>query len=307
MNNSAKIVLGYVVICLIWGSTWLAIKFGLESLTPLISAGLRFLLASIIIFTIVKIKKIEFHLDSLSIKLYIFLAFFSFAVPFWLVYWAEQFVPSGLTSVMFGMYPFSVFVFSWFILKGESADFYKFISVIFGFIGILIIFWDSLQVDIENYSLGLLAVLLSAILQGSTAVTIKKWGTHLHPLSINAVPLFIAGISMVTLSFLLEKTSSWEFSFNAVLSIIYLSIVGTIAAFTIYYWLLKQINAVILALSSFITPIIAIILGWLVLNEKLSAQVLFGALFVLIGILFGNFKQLRNQLRSKKVKYAKCS
>lgn len=246
-----------------------------------------------------KIKKIEFHLDRLSIKLYIFLAFFSFAVPFWLVYWAEQFVPSGLTSVMFGMYPFSVFVFSWFILKGESADFYKFISVIFGFIGILIIFWDSLQVDIENYSLGLLAVLFSAILQGSTAVTIKKWGTHLHPLSINAVPLFIAGISMVTLSFLLEKTSStWEFSFNAVLSIIYLSNSWNNCRF--YYLLLafKQINAVILALSSFITPIIAIILGWLVLNEKLSAQVLFGALFVLIGILFGNFKQLRNRLRS---------
>ncbi|MFZ1289775.1 MAG: EamA family transporter, partial [Melioribacteraceae bacterium] len=115
MSNSLKIVLGYISICLIWGSTWLAIRLGLDSLTPLISAGLRFLLASILIFSIVYIKKIELHLDSKSIKIYIFLAFFSFAIPFGLVYWAEQFVPSGLTSVMFGIFPFSVFIFSWFI------------------------------------------------------------------------------------------------------------------------------------------------------------------------------------------------
>ncbi|MBK8945929.1 MAG: DMT family transporter [Ignavibacteriae bacterium] len=300
MSNSLKIALGYVAICLIWGSTWLAIRLGLDSLTPLISAGLRFLSASIIIFAIVFIKKIEMHLDSNSIKMYIFLAFFSFTIPFGLVYWAEQFVPSGLASVLFGIFPFSVFVFSWFILKGESADFFKLASVILGFIGILIIFSDSLELDIENHTLGLLAVLLSAIIQGSNSVVVKKWGSHLHPFSLNAIPLLIAGISMISLSFFFEDSSIWEFNTKAILSISYLAVVGTIAAFTIYYWLLKQINAVILALSSFITPIIALILGWLILNEQLSAKVLVGALFVLIGILFANFKQLRKYILNKK-------
>ncbi len=300
MSNTLKIVLGYIAICLIWGSTWLAIRLGLDSLTPLISAGLRFLLASILIFSIVYIKKIELHLDSKSIKIYIFLAFFSFAIPFGLVYWAEQFVPSGLTSVMFGFFPFSVFICSWFILKGESADIFKLISVILGFIGILIIFSDSLEIDVENHTLGLAAVLLSAIIQGSNSVAIKKWGSHLHPFSLNAIPLLIAGITMILLSFYFENTSNWEFSTKAILSISYLAVVGTIAAFTIYYWLLKQINAVILALSSFVTPIIALILGWLILNEQLSTKVLVGALFVLIGILFANFKQLRKYHLSKK-------
>ncbi|MCB0746465.1 MAG: EamA family transporter [Ignavibacteriae bacterium] len=300
MNNNLKIVFGYILICLIWGSTWLAIRLGLDSLTPFISAGLRFFLASIIIFMILRFRKMPLPLDPKSIKIYIFLAFFSFVIPFGLVYWAEQFVPSGLTSVMFGIFPFSVFIFSWFILKGESADFFKLFSVVLGFIGIVIIFSDSLQIDVENYSLGLAAVLLSAIIQGLPAVVLKKWGGYLNPFSINAIPLLIAGLTMILLSYLVEQTSTWQFTGKAIISIIYLALVGTITAFTVYYWLLKQINAVILSLSSFITPIIAIILGWIFLDEQLSQKVLIGSLFVLIGILFGNLKGLRKFYLNKK-------
>jgi drug/metabolite transporter (DMT)-like permease len=300
MSNSFKIVIGYIIICLIWGSTWLAIRLGLDSLTPLISAGLRFILASILIFVVVSIKKTELPLDLKSVIIYIYLAFFSFVIPFGLVYWAEQFVPSGLTSVIFGMFPFSVFIFSWFMLKGESADFYKLVSVLLGFVGIIIIFSDSLHIDVENHTLGLTAVLLSAIIQGSTSVVLKKWGGYLNPFSINALPLLIAGITLIALSFGFENTSTWEFSSKAIISITYLAIVGTIVAFTVYYWLLKQINAVILALSSFITPIIALILGWIVLNEQLSQEVLVGSLFVLLGILFGNLKALRKYFLNKK-------
>ncbi len=300
MSKSLKIFLGYTIICIVWGSTWLAIRLGLDSLTPIISAGLRFFIASIIIFIIIFLKKIEWHLDRKAISIYLFLAFFSFVIPFGLVYWAEQFIPSGLTSVMFGVFPFSVFIFSWFILKNESADFFKLLSVILGFVGIVIIFADSLHIDLENHTLGLAAVLVSASIQGSASVVLKKWGGYLNPFSLNAVPLFIAGLSMIILSFLVENKETWVFDKKAIISILYLAIIGTILVFTIYYWLLKHINVVILSLSSFITPIIALILGWIFLNESLSKNVLIGSMFVLIGILFGNLKGLRNYYFSKK-------
>ncbi len=299
-KDQLKILFGYIIICLIWGSTWIAIKFGLDSLTPLISAGLRFSLASILIFVILQFMGKTLQKDTASIKIYFFLAYFSFVIPFWLVYWAEQFIPSGLTSVLFAIFPFSVFLFSLLLLKNEAVDKFKLVSVIFGFIGILIIFSDGLKVDLENHLLGLLAVLASAILQGLAAVIIKKWGGHLNPFSMNAPPLFIAGVSMIILSLLFEDSSAWEFDVPAILSISYLAIFGTILAFTIYYWLLQRINAVILSLSAFITPIIAVLLGWVFLDEILSQQVLAGTLFVLIGILFGNIKGLKKIYRSKK-------
>lgn len=299
-KDQLKILLGYVIICLIWGSTWIAIKFGLDSLTPLISAGLRFTLASILIFAILQFTGKTLQKDTASIKIYFFLAYFSFVIPFWLVYWAEQFIPSGLTSVLFAIFPFSVFLFSLLLLKNEAVDKFKLISVILGFIGIVIIFSEGLTVDLENHFLGLIAVLSSAILQGLSAVIVKKWGGHLNPFSMNAPPLFIAGISMVGLGLIFEDTTSWIFDTPALLSISYLAIFGTILAFTIYYWLLQRINAVILSLSSFITPIIAVLLGWIFLDEVLSKQVLTGTLFVLIGILFGNIKGLKKIYRSKK-------
>ena len=156
-----------------------------------------------------------------------------------------------------------------------------------------IIFSDGLKVDLENHILGLIAVLFSAIMQGLAAVVVKKWGGYLNPFSMNGPPLLIAGISMIFLSLIFEDSTSWVFNQKAILSISYLAVFGTIGAFTVYYWLLQRINAVILSLSSFITPIIALLLGWFILDEKLSEQVLMGTLFVLMGILFGNFNGLK--------------
>ena len=147
--------------------------------------------------------------------------------------------------------------------------------------------------------LGLIAVVASAIMQGSVAVVIKKWGGHLNSFSMNGPPLLIAGISMIVFAFIFEDSSTWKFDKNAILSISYLAVFGTILAFSTYFWLLKRINAVMLSLSSFVTPIIALLLGWIFLNEQLSQQVLLGTLFVLMGILFGNFKALKNTIKSK--------
>lgn len=300
MSDQLKIILGYIFICIVWGSTWLAIRLGLDTLTPFISAGLRFLSASIIIFLVIKFKGAPIQFDTKSVKIYFFLGLFSFVIPFWLVYWAEQYIPSGLTSVLFGVFPFSVFLFSLILLDNTETDIFKLVSVILGFIGISIIFWDGLNADVENHVLGLVAVIVSAILQGSAAVVIKKWGGYLNSFSMNGPPLFIAGISMIMLSVIFEDTSSWVFTNETILSIAYLSIFGTILAFTTYYWLLKRINAVIVSLSSFITPIIALILGWVILNEKLSQQVLIGSLLVLMGILFGNLKGLKKSYLKKR-------
>lgn len=300
ISEKFKIILGYVFICLIWGSTWLVIRLGLDSLTPLISAGLRFMLASALIFLVIRLRGTSLSLEIKSIKIYLFLGFMSFVIPFWLVYWAEQFVPSGLTSVLFGIFPFSVYIFSLILLSTEETDLFKLSSVVLGIIGITIIFWDGLQINIENHVLGLAAIVLSAVLQGLAAVVVKKWGGYLNPFSMNGPPLFIAGFTMIVLAFILEDSSVWNFNFNAIFSILYLAVFGTILAFTTYYWLLKRINAVIVSLSSFVTPIIALLLGWIILEENLSDTVLLGTLFVLMGILFGNLKALKKSYLKKR-------
>lgn len=292
MNESIKIVLGYIVITLLWGSTWLAIRVGLDSLTPMFAVGVRFFLASIFVYLVMKISKVKLQTDSLSIKLYLFLAFFSFIIPFSLVYWAEQFVPSGLTSVIFAVFPFFVILFSWLLLPDGSIGIYKSIGVLAGFFGIAIIFWDDISFDLSEYSLGMIAILLSATIQGLVAVIMKKHGGKLNPLSMNFIPLLVTGIVLIPIGLLFENRESLVFDSKAVYSILYLAFFGTVVTFTTYFWLLQRMNVVILSLSSFLTPIIALILGVVFLSERFTANHILGSSLVLIGILFANFRGL---------------
>jgi len=301
-SEKIKIVAGYCLIALIWGSTWLAIRIGLDSLTPIISAGFRFSLASVFVLVLYKLYKIKLQTDTVSMRIYFIAGIFSFVIPFGLVYWAEQFIPSGLASILFAVMPFGVILFSWLLMPDNKINVYQVLGVIVGFIGIVTIFSEGLYIEFSNYILGIFAVLISSIMQSLMAVIIKKYGKHLHPLSMNFVPLVISGVIMVIAGFIFENSSSWKYDLKAVGSILYLAFFGTVVTFTTYYWLLKRVNVVILSLNTFITPIVAVILGWIILNERLSERALVGSSLVLIGILFANFRQLINFYSQKRRK-----
>ena len=292
MSNGLKIGLVYTMLCFIWGSTWLAIRFGLESLTPLFSAGMRFSLASVFIFILMKIKTVSLQKDSVSIRLYLLMGFFSFVIPFGLVYWAEQFVPSGMASVLFAVYPFVVVIFSYLRMPSESIGAYKIIGTFLGFSGIVVIFSESFDLNFTDYLLGMFAVVLSGTMQAWIAVSIKKFGHHLHPLSMNFVPMVIAGISMLLIGVFFEDLSTLKFDENAILSIIYLAFFGSVITFTSFYWLLKRVNIVIISLIAFITPIVALILGYLIYNEELSTSYFIGSAMILGGVLWANMNNL---------------
>ncbi len=287
-KETFRIIFTYLLLCFIWGSTWLAIRISLESFTPFLSGGLRFLIASIAIFIVMRLKGITLQKDKLSVKLYLQMGFLSFVIPFGLVYWAEQFVPSGLASVLFGVYPFFVAIFSFFMIPNEKIGIGKTVGMILGFTGIVIIFSDSFSFTISDYLLGMIAVMLSGVMQAYIAVTLKKYGKHLNPLSMNFIPMLIAGISGTLIGLLAEDISRVSLHEAGIFAVLYLALFGSVVTFTAFYWLMKRINVVILSLIAFITPIVALILGWIFYNEILTTQHLVGSAFVLIGLLIAN-------------------
>ncbi len=299
MSESFKIIGGYVLICLIWGSTWLATRIGLNSLSPLFAAGARFLLASVFIFILMKLKNMSLPWDTLSVKFYIILGLFSYVIPFGLDFWAQQFIPSGLASVLFGTFPFFVIIFSRLFMKEEPVGLDKTVGVILGFAGTYLIFASNLQIKLSEYKWGMAAVLFSAIVQGAIAVFVKLKGRKLNPLSMNFIPMLLAGIILLLLSFIFEASRTQLFNGESVIAIIYLAFFGSVVTFTVYYWLMKKINVVILSLTAFITPIIALILGYIILNEHLSKETIIGIILVLFGILFADIKRLEKIFDNK--------
>ncbi len=139
----------------------------------------------------------------------------------------------------------------------------------------------------------MLAVVLSGIMQAGIAVLIKKYGKHLDPLSMNLVPMAIAAVVLTIYGLLFEDTTYLKFDLSALFSILYLAVFGSVVTFTTYYWLLKRMNIVMLSLMAFITPIVALILGWIILSEALSTRHFIGSALVLAGLLTANFVNIK--------------
>ena len=292
-----KIILVYALACLIWGSTWMAIRLGLDSLTPFISVGLRFSFAALFILIFMKIKGLKVQMDKLSIKLYMQMAFFSFVIPYGLVYWGEQYIPSGLASVLFAINPFFVTIFSFFMLSQEKITLYKIIGMIIGFIGIVVIFSEDITNTTAFFVWGMVAIVLSALLQGWIQVVMKKHGQYLNSFTMNFYPMLIAGVCMLILGFFTENLNYIKFDSKAILSVLYLASFGSMVVFTCWYWLLKRVNVIVLSLITFITPVIALILGIILLKEVFTASDLIGSFLVLVGLMvatLGNVKSLKD-------------
>ncbi len=297
-NERLFVWLGFTAISLIWGSTWLAIKIGLESIPPFLGAGIRFAVASLVLLTIVRIRKLAIPFTRDAKKVYLSLGILSFSAGYALVYWGEQFISSGLCSILFASFPFWVAILSHLMLRNERLDWYKSAGILIGFVGLLIIFAGDLRWSEGNSGVGIAAVVASTIFQAFTLILIKKYGQPVNPFVMNLVGMSIGSIVLLTLGLSTEMNRTLLWNGSAIGSILYLGVVGSVVTFVTYYWLLKRIEAVYLALTSFINPIVAVFLGAVVLGEGLSTAVFAGAAMVLGGILIANGRYFHDKVRA---------
>lgn len=300
-------ILLFVLICMIWGSTWFVIKLGLKDLPVLFSLSLRFLTASVVLLVILKLFNIQIPINEKQIYLYLYLTLFSFLFPFSLVYWAEVTIPSNLASILFSTMPFFAAIFSRIFLK-EELNFLQQTGLVLGFIGVALIF----RIDTKHFGgdvlfqnsrflLSMIAVLVSAFLNASVLIMVKKYGMGIHPLAINFIPLSLSGIILFIISSIIEDWSSIKFGVNGVGSVIYLGVFGSIVTFTIYYWLLRKVPAVIMSLTAFLTPVFAVLIGVFIGGEVITSNIIFGATFVLIGMLFVNSSLILKNFNRRKI------
>jgi drug/metabolite transporter (DMT)-like permease len=288
MSERVKVGAVYVLICLIWGTTWFAIKLGLDSFPPFFSAGLRFMVASAAYTLIVLVKKYPLPMDAHSVKLYLFIGLCSYVIPFGIIYWSEQYIASGLASVIFAIYPFSVAIWSKLFLKDEEIPPNKIIGMVIGFTGIVVLFSDALHFDMNMQFYGMLGAILNALIQSFVIVIVKKHGQKLHPVTVNFFPMLIGGIGLLILSLFVENVHALRFTPSGIGTILFLGIFGSVITFTSYYWLLRKINILLLSVISFITPVVAIYTGRFFLNETLTRNQLLGSIIALAGVLFSS-------------------
>jgi drug/metabolite transporter (DMT)-like permease len=285
-------VLIWLILCLIWGTTWFFIKFGLEDLPPITFASARFTLALFILAIIIFFQKIPLPKTKRDWKLLALTGVLQFSINYSLVFWSEQYISSGLAAVLQAMISVFGLVLAWIHLPNEKITWLKFASVMLGIGGVAVIFIEQLQINSFMAFAGCAAIVVGAYAAAHASILVKAFGGNLHPASLlfgqmicGILPIIIYGVSVEGNPFLLHWT--WK----AVISVLYLTIFGTIAAFWLYYLLLSKIESNKAMMISLVTPLIAVIVGNLLLGERLPPQTFFGGLLILASIGLIVFKK----------------
>ncbi len=215
------------------------------------------------------------------------LGIFQISLPYGLVFWAEQYISSGLSAVLFATMPFFVVIFAH-LMVDEKLTRAKVLGVVASFVGLILIFWRDLLVpqglggNLQFY--GSLAVVGSAVSGALANVVGKQHAEEIDPASNVLIQTLIGAVALGSLGLVTEGHSDLNFTPTSVLAILYLGVVGSALAFVGMYWLLKQTTATNVSLVTFVTPILALVLGWMVLGEVPDPDIGLGALLILAGI-----------------------
>lgn len=217
----------------------------------------------------------------------LFLGIVQITIPYGLVFWGEQYISSGLSAVLFATLPFFVVIFAH-VMIDEKLTKLKVLGVIASFLGLVAIFWRDVAVTqsitAQSSMFGGLAVVGSAASGGLANVAAKRYAHDIDPASNVLMQSMTGAVILSSLGFITERTSSLNFTFDAVAAIVYLGVVGSALGFVGLYWLLRETTATNSSLIAFITPIVALILGWLVLREIPDPNVGLGAGLILAGV-----------------------
>lgn len=285
-----NVLLGMAFICLIWGSTWLVIKWGYDSFPPLLGSSIRFIVASLILFPFLFWKKERLSFSKDEWKVLSWMGIFSFGIAYGCVYIGETYIPSALASILFTTYPFWTAIYSYYLLKETQFTPVKIVGIILGFTGIILIFAHQIQWEGSLYTFGMTLIIISAAIQSYNLIMIKKYGTKLSPWILNAIPMGIGGMSQLLVSFLTEDWTMVNLTTTGIISTLYLSIFGSVLVFAVYWWLLSKVQAMTLSLTAFITPIVAVIFGYLFGGEILTFWTYLGGLVAISGLMLYHLK-----------------
>jgi drug/metabolite transporter (DMT)-like permease len=276
----------WLSVCFLWGTTYLAIRVGLETLPPMLFAGLRFLTAGALLFSFVyfwqgkRLPKGREWLYQSVIGLMLL------GIGNGMVVLAEQWVPSGPAALLVATSPFWVVGLERFFRDGERVSRPAIVGLLIGFGGLALLVAPNLYGAMLNsyYLLGALAIQLGCASWSAGSVYSKHHQTDLPPLMAAAVQMLIAGVALTLVGTTLGEWNRLHFSGRSFSAIAYLVVFGSIVAYGSYTYAIQKLPLSLVSMYSYINPIIAVLLGWAILSEPLGWRVWTATIIILAGV-----------------------
>ena len=285
MSERGRIVAVFVLLTLIWGTTWAAIRVALEGIPPLAAVSARFTIAGLALLVWARFRGVRLEAGARERRVWIVNALLSFVGSYGLVYWAEQTLPSGLTAIFFATFPLWVAILRRWFVPGEKRSRYELLGVALGFAGTAVLFSEDLDGRIGAGALAAaIAMLVAPFFSAVASLSTKRWGSGMPPESIAAVSMLLGGLALAPVAAIVERDRVWSTAPGPWLATLYLAICGSAVTFPLYFWLLARRSTVTAALISYTAPVLAVAIGVAFLDEPITLRLLVGAAGVLAGV-----------------------
>lgn len=288
--------LALAAVCVIWGTTYLALRIAVAHFPPLLFTALRQTIAGLIIVgTTLWLMKAT--LPSLAHTLRQAVAgFFMISVGNGFVAWAEMYIPSGIAAIICSLMPVVVILINISIHREERPNATIILGVALGLLGIILIFSEHLsEFSNSEYVSGIILTFLAVLGWAGASIWIKKKNTESNLYMNAGLQMFFGGFLLFPLSLVFDDYSTISWSPEAIYPFIYLVVFGSLVAYVAYSYALRKLPMTIVSLYAYINPLVAVVLGWAVLNEKLNGKIGLAFLITVLGIYTVNkgYQQLK--------------
>jgi drug/metabolite transporter (DMT)-like permease len=282
-----KIIFAFASVYLIWGSTYLAIRFAVETMPPFLMAGLRFVIAGAAMYLWLRLRGEArptnlVHWRSAAIVGGLLLLGGNGGVV-----WAEQTVPSGLTALLIATVPMWMVLIDWVRPKGVRPTRSVVAGLILGFFGLIILIGPQDLAHGQVSLIGALVLVSASLLWAIGSIYSRHAPLPASPLLGTAMEMLAGGILLLVAGVLTGEWARWDWehiSFNSWVSFIYLILFGSLIGFTAYIWLLRVTTPARAGTYAFVNPVVAVFLGWALASEPITLQTLLAAAIIITGV-----------------------
>jgi drug/metabolite transporter (DMT)-like permease len=285
-RNRAAVMFSFLSIYLIWGSTYLAIRYAVKTIPPLYTAGIRHFTAGTLLLLWCLAKRLR--PTWAQIRASIVIGIFFFLIGHGTLHWAEQKVPSGLASLLVASEPLWVFLLSAIAARQWRLNGLLLVGIVLGFGGVGLLMGRSALASGPGIFLGSLAVLLGAFSWALGIVYSRRSHLSGHPLLLSALSLLAGSLQLLLVGTITREYRGFSLasvSLRSWLALGYLIFFGSVVAFTAYNWLLEHYSPTLVATHTYINPIVAVLLGWLLAGEAITLNVLLSTALVIGAVI----------------------
>lgn len=289
-----KLYLALFCVAFFWGTTFLGIRVGVETIPPFLLAGIRNLIAGSIIFIYLLSQK---KLERVNLRQFLqafILAMLMIVLANGLTTYAEKYITSGLASIISTLSPFCVLVLN-LILGHEKLSFKTIAGILLGMLGIFLIYQSSLSdLLIPEYRQGIFAILLAILAWAVGTIITKKGSNSLTMLMNICVQMIIAGVVLTVIQFAITPNISTEnWSLPSVLAMIYLALFGSVVGYVAFSYLISQWPSTKVTVLSYVNVVVALFLGWLILDEIITGRIIVATVLIISGVVIVNYRKAK--------------